>query len=141
MPRSPVPPDAHDASALAAAVRRRLLTAESVLQAHLEVIARTNDSVNALVQIDADGALSQVRALDERLDSGFGDLSPEELTDPLGRPYTDCWTVVTSLCGLPALSVPMGTSAADGMPADLMITGQAGADAGVLALGARFTGP
>ncbi len=71
----------------------------------------------------------------------FGDLSPEELTDPLGRPYTDCWTVVTSLCGLPALSVPMGTSAADGMPAGLMITGRAGADADVLALGARFTGP
>lgn len=70
----------------------------------------------------------------------FGDLTPEDLTDPMARPYTDCWTVVTSLSGIPSLSVPMGTSSYDGMPVGLMLTGPAGSDAELLALGARFLG-
>ena len=40
----------------------------------------------------------------------FGALSPEDLTDPLARPYTDCWTVVASLGGVPALSVPCSSA-------------------------------
>ncbi|KQT89412.1 hypothetical protein ASG49_16755 [Marmoricola sp. Leaf446] len=70
----------------------------------------------------------------------FGDLTPEDLTDPMARPYTDCWTVVTSLGGFPSLSVPMGTSPADGMPVGLMLAGPPGSDADLLALGARFLG-
>ena len=70
----------------------------------------------------------------------FGDLAPEDLTDPMARPYTDCWTVVTSLVGVPSLSVPMGTSAADGMPVGMMVAGPRGSDADLLALGARFLG-
>lgn len=70
----------------------------------------------------------------------WGDLTPEDLTDPMARPYTDCWTVVTSLVGIPALSVPMGTSPADGMPVGLMLAGPRGSDADLLALGARFLG-
>ena len=34
----------------------------------------------------------------------------------------------------------MGRSAADGMPAGLMVTGPAGSDGDVLELGARFAG-
>lgn len=70
----------------------------------------------------------------------FGDLTPEDLTDPMASPYTDCWTVVTSLSGVPSLSVPMGTSPRDGMPVGLMLTGPAGSDADLLALGGRFLG-
>ncbi|GAB3995357.1 Asp-tRNA(Asn)/Glu-tRNA(Gln) amidotransferase subunit GatA [Nocardioides marmoraquaticus] len=70
----------------------------------------------------------------------FGAASPEELTDPLARPYTDCWTVVTSLAGVPSLSVPMGLSADDGMPAGLMLVGPAGRDGDLLALASRFAG-
>lgn len=70
----------------------------------------------------------------------FGDRSPEELTDPLSRPYTDCWTVVTSLAGLPSLSVPMGLAAHDGMPAGLMVIARPGADGDLFALAARLTG-
>lgn len=51
------------------------------------------------------------------------DLSAEVLADPLAAPYTDCWTVVANLVGLPAISVPSGRSAEDGMPVGTMLMG------------------
>lgn len=57
-----------------------------------------------------------------------------EVADPLAAPYTDCWTVVANLCGLPAISVPAGRSAADGLPVGVMLTGRAGSDALLLDL-------
>lgn len=66
----------------------------------------------------------------------FGELSAEELADPMAAPYTDCWTVVANLTGLPALSVPAGPSRTDGMPVGVMLTGAAGSDATLLRLGA-----
>jgi aspartyl-tRNA(Asn)/glutamyl-tRNA(Gln) amidotransferase subunit A len=52
-----------------------------------------------------------------------GHISPEDLADPLAAPYTDCWTVVANLAGLPAISVPSGRSAEDGMPVGTMLMG------------------
>ena len=52
-----------------------------------------------------------------------GDLAPEDLADPLAAPYTDCWTVVANLVGLPAVSVPSGRSPEDGMPVVTMLLG------------------
>ena len=43
----------------------------------------------------------------------FGEITPEEMADPLAAPYTDCWTVVANLAGIPALSVP---APVDGLP-------------------------
>ncbi|NUS50790.1 MAG: hypothetical protein HOQ22_07090, partial [Nocardioidaceae bacterium] len=57
-----------------------------------------------------------------------GYVDPQDLADPLAAPYTDCWTVVANLCGLPSLSVPAGRSAADGMPVGAMLTGPARSD-------------
>ncbi len=52
------------------AVARGERSAESVVEAHLEAIARANEAVNALVQVDAEGALEQARAVDERVAAG-----------------------------------------------------------------------
>jgi aspartyl-tRNA(Asn)/glutamyl-tRNA(Gln) amidotransferase subunit A len=49
------------------------------------------------------------------------DLAPEDVADPLRAPYTDCWTVVANLVGLPAISVPSGHSTEDGMPVGTML--------------------
>lgn len=56
-------------------------------------------------------------------------VNADDLTDPLARPYTDCWTVVANLAGLAAVSVPAGLSLDDGMPVGLMLMGPAGSDA------------
>ncbi|GGF37207.1 glutamyl-tRNA(Gln) amidotransferase subunit A [Marmoricola endophyticus] len=60
-----------------------------------------------------------------------GEITPEELADPLAAPYTDCWTVVANLAGVPALSVP---APAVGLPVGAMLMGRPGADADLLAL-------
>lgn len=67
-----------------------------------------------------------------------GDISPEELADPLAAPYTDCWTVIANLAGLPAISVPAGCSDADGMPVGAMLMGRPGDDALLLAAAAML---
>lgn len=58
--------------------------------------------------------------------------SPEEVADPLTAPYSDCWTVVANLAGLPSISVPSGRSAEDGIPIGTMLTGRAGSDFGLV---------
>ncbi len=63
------------------------------------------------------------------------------VADPMLAPYTDCWTVVANLAGVPALSVPAGVSPADGMPVGVMLTGAVGSDARLVALGALLARP
>ncbi len=60
-----------------------------------------------------------------------GEITPEELADPLAAPYTDCWTVVANLAGVPALSVPAPT---DDLPVGAMLMGRPGGDADLLTL-------
>lgn len=52
----------------------------------------------------------------------------DDLADPMSRPYTDCWTVVANLTGIPAISVPYGVSPDDGMPVGVMLAGPPGSD-------------
>ena len=64
-----------------------------------------------------------------------GSITPEDLADPLADPYTDCWTVVANLAGVPALSVPCPS---DGLPVGAMLMGGAGRDSDLLALAAAL---
>ncbi|MCF1600164.1 amidase [Streptomyces muensis] len=58
------------ATDLAAALRRREVSAREVVAAHLDRIDRANPSVNAIVTLVADRALEQAAEADERLASG-----------------------------------------------------------------------
>ena len=60
-----------------------------------------------------------------------GEITPEEMADPMAAPYTDCWTVVANLAGVPALSVPAPT---DGLPVGAMLMGRGGSDVDLLDL-------
>jgi Asp-tRNA(Asn)/Glu-tRNA(Gln) amidotransferase A subunit family amidase len=71
-------------------------------------------------------------------DVARGTCRPEDLADPLAARYTDCWTVVANLVGLPALSVPSGRSPADGMPVGTMLMGRRRADHLLLRVGAAL---
>ena len=63
----------------------------------------------------------------------FGEITPEEMADPLAAPYTDCWTVVANLAGVPALSVP---APVEGLPVGAMLMAAPGSDADLLAFAA-----
>lgn len=72
------------ASELAAAIRNRQVSATEVVQAHLEVIEQRNPQINAIVTLDAEGALRQAGEVDRLLaDSNAGDLLPPLLGVPI----------------------------------------------------------
>jgi amidase len=54
------------ATELAAMIRNRQVSAVEVMQAHLAQIARVNPKVNAIVTLDAEGALARAKAMDEK---------------------------------------------------------------------------
>ena len=54
------------ATELAAMIRTRQVSAVEVMQAHLAQIARVNPKVNAIVTLDAEGALARAKAMDEK---------------------------------------------------------------------------
>jgi aspartyl-tRNA(Asn)/glutamyl-tRNA(Gln) amidotransferase subunit A len=65
-----------------------------------------------------------------------GHVAPEDLANPVAAPYTDCWTVVANLTGLPALSLPSGRSGDDGMPVGTMLMGAPRSDHALLRVAA-----
>ena len=64
------------ANELVARVRRREITAEQLMRAHLDRVERLNPALNAVVVTDADGALRRAREADAALVRG-------ELSGPL----------------------------------------------------------
>jgi aspartyl-tRNA(Asn)/glutamyl-tRNA(Gln) amidotransferase subunit A len=81
------------AAELADALSRRDVSAVEVTQAHLTRIAAVDDAVHAFLHVDADGALAQARAVDERRAAG------EDLHVMAGVPVAVKDVIVTQ--GLP----------------------------------------
>jgi amidase len=61
-----------DATRLAELIRRREVSSREVVQAHLDRIAAHNDRINAVVTLDAEGALAAADRADEQVGSGAG---------------------------------------------------------------------
>ncbi len=59
-----------DAVELARLLRSREVSAREVMQAHLDRIAEVNPRINAIVTLDAEGAMRAAAAADERRDGG-----------------------------------------------------------------------
>ena len=98
------------------------------------------DQVHSRLRAQVDAALAEVDVLVSPTMPTVapplaGSITPEELADPLAAPYTDCWTVVANLAGVPALSVPAPT---DGLPVGAMLMGRPGSDADLLELTRRM---
>lgn len=77
------------ATEIAAAIRARQLSAVDAVEASLAQIARHNAAVNAVITLDADGALREAREKDAQLASGIVDIDRHPLH---GVPMTlkDC---------------------------------------------------
>ncbi len=58
------------ATRIAQAIRHKEISAEEVVQAHLDRIGQVNGALNAVVQLCADRALSEAKAADEALARG-----------------------------------------------------------------------
>ena len=58
------------AGELAAAIRRRDISAREIVDAYLTRIGRCNPALNAIVTLDAEGALQRARLADEALARG-----------------------------------------------------------------------
>ena len=58
------------ATRIAQAIRHKEISAEEVVQAHLDRIGQVNEALNAVVQLCADRALSEAKAADEALARG-----------------------------------------------------------------------
>lgn len=63
-------PQFEDARTLAAAIRRKEISSREVLAAHLRRIEETNPTINAIVTLDAERAMAEAAAADDRLTSG-----------------------------------------------------------------------
>ncbi len=90
----PTPLHARSVSALAGAIRRGALRARTVLDHHLDRIARLNPPIGAFVFEDADGARAAADAIDARIERGEdpGPLAGvpfgvKELEDVAGWPH------------------------------------------------------
>lgn len=68
-----------------------------------------------------------------------GEISEQQFADPMAAPYTDCWTVLANLTGLPALSLPLGDTKTDALPAGMMLSGPPGSDRMLLSLAHMLT--
>lgn len=115
-------------------IKRRMLIGTFVLSAGY-VDAYYKQAVSAQQELR-----EQLESVFSKVDVLMGPTSPtvawnigEKFDDPLTMYLADIYTVVANLAGIPALSVPCGSS--QGLPVGLQIMGPVGSDAKILDLG------
>ena len=118
-----------------AEVRRRILLGTFVLSAgYYDAYYKKAQQVRRMIADDFAAALKQVDALVYPTSPvpAFG--VGEKMDDPVAMYLDDIFTVTVNLAGLPALSVPVGTST-EGLPLGLQVVGRPFEEETVLRLG------
>ncbi|HEY6578722.1 MAG TPA: Asp-tRNA(Asn)/Glu-tRNA(Gln) amidotransferase subunit GatA, partial [Rhizomicrobium sp.] len=113
------------AEGFGAEVRRRILIGAYVLSAgYYDAYYVRAQKVRTLIARDFDRALERCDVLLTPTTPGPAFALGEKTTDPVSMYLNDVFTVPASLAGLPALSVPAGSSV-EGLPLGLQIIGKA----------------
>ncbi len=119
-------------------VRRRILTGTFVLSAgYSDAYYRKARAVRALIRADFDKAFATVDAIALPTAPGPAFKIGEKASDPLAMYLEDIFSVTANLAGVPAISVPSGTVARDGvaLPVGFQLMGPLRGEGVLLAMG------
>jgi len=121
-----------------AEVKRRLMLGTYVLSAgYYDAYYLKAQQVRTLIQRDFERAFAQVEAIALPTSPTAAFKLGERTADPIQMYLADIFTVGASLAGLPAISVPCGTTNSR-LPVGLQLIGQAWDEATVLRLGGAY---
>ena len=118
-------------------VRRRIMLGTYALsKGYYDAYYRQARKVQTLIKRAYKTAFSQVDVIVTPTAPSTAFKLGEKLSDPLAMYLEDIYTVGVNVAGLPAISVPCGTSA--GLPVGLQFIGQSGADGSLLSIAYQF---
>jgi aspartyl-tRNA(Asn)/glutamyl-tRNA(Gln) amidotransferase subunit A len=123
-----------------AEVKRRIMLGTYVLSAgYYDAYYRKGQQVRALVARDFQSAFERVQAIVTPTSPVPAFPLGERTADPLQMYLSDIYTVTGSLAGLPAISLPCGTTP-EGLPVGLQVTAPHWGEPRVLQLARAFLG-
>ena len=126
------------AEGFGAEVKRRIILGTYVLSSgYYDAYYLRAQKVRTLIRNDFVEAFRQVDVLLTPTAPTPAFRSNAKTTDPLAMYLSDIYTISANLAGLPAMSIPCGTSSA-GLPIGLQLIGQPFGEMDILSLGHRF---
>ena len=111
-------------------VKRRIILGTHVLSAgYFDAYYGSAQKVRTLVQRDLDAAFEEVDALVLPASPTTAFPLGDRTDDPMAMYMCDITTIPANLAGIPAMSVPVGCSATDGLPVGFQVMAPARGDA------------